>query len=78
MAPTAVEMPSVPVMSVQKVVTAAPPQGKTLAIGSLSTAQDGKYQALVSNLEQTGQVEKQMLDRLMDGGVSPAICLRKP
>jgi hypothetical protein len=37
-----------------------------LAIGSLSTAQDGKYQSLISELESTRQVEKQLLDRLID------------
>jgi len=37
-----------------------------LAIGSLSTAQDGKYQSLISELEGTRQVEKQLLDRLID------------
>lgn len=68
MAPTAVEVPSVPLRTVQKPVAAIPLTGNTLAIGSLSTAQDGKYQALVSALEQKGNVERQMLDRLMDGG----------
>lgn len=42
-----------------------------LAIGSLDTADDGKYQSLVSRLDaQSGQAaERQMLDRLVDGGI---------
>jgi hypothetical protein len=43
-------------------------EGPALAIGSLSTAKDGKYQSLISELEKERQVERQMLDRLMDGG----------
>ena len=46
--------------------TAKPP---ALAIGSLSTAQDGKYQSLISELESTHQVERQLLDRLVDQGI---------
>ncbi|TFK43228.1 Fe-S cluster assembly protein DRE2 [Crucibulum laeve] len=48
------------------VVAPVPAKGIALAIGSLSTAQDGKYQSLVSGLEATRQVEKQLLDRLVD------------
>jgi hypothetical protein len=43
-------------------------KGPALVIGSLSTAQDGKYQRIVSELEATRQVERQMLDRLLDRG----------
>jgi hypothetical protein len=43
-------------------------KGPALVIGSLSTAQDGKYQRVVSELEATRQVERQMLDRLLDRG----------
>jgi len=57
MAPVAVYPPSV--ISVQA-------KGPALVIGSLSTAQDGKYQRIVSELEATRQVERQMLDRLLD------------
>lgn len=48
-----------------------PPSAKppALAIGSLSTAQNGKYQSLISELEGTRQVEKQLLDRLIDQGI---------
>ncbi|KAJ7095115.1 Fe-S cluster assembly protein DRE2 [Mycena belliarum] len=45
---------------------AVPSKGPALAIGSLSTAQDGKYQALISDLESSRKVDKQMLDRLVD------------
>ncbi|KIK92469.1 hypothetical protein PAXRUDRAFT_829914 [Paxillus rubicundulus Ve08.2h10] len=49
------------------------PTGPLLAIGSLSTAQDGKYQALVANLNASAggkTVERQMLDRLVDGATT--------
>jgi len=51
------------------------PTGPLLAIGSLTTAQDGKYQALVSNLVANATdktVERQMLDRLIDGATTLA------
>ncbi|KAJ7688457.1 cytokine-induced anti-apoptosis inhibitor 1, Fe-S biogenesis-domain-containing protein [Mycena rosella] len=48
-------------------VAAVPSKGPALAIGSLSTAQDGKYQSLISDLESARKVDKQMLDRLVDG-----------
>ncbi|KIY45897.1 Fe-S cluster assembly protein DRE2 [Fistulina hepatica ATCC 64428] len=41
-------------------------KGKALAIGSPSTAQNGQFQTLVSDLEATRQVDKQMLDRLVE------------
>lgn len=43
-------------------------KGSALVIGSLTTAQDGQYQTLISTLEENRQVERQILDRLMDGG----------
>ena len=46
-----------------------PAKPPALAIGSLSTAQDGKYQSLISELEGTCIVEKQLLDRLIDQGI---------
>jgi anamorsin len=49
-------------------MTPVPSKGPALAIGSLVTAQDGKYQALISDLEGSRHVERQMLDRLLDGG----------
>lgn len=39
-----------------------------LVVGSLSTAEDGTYQALISDLESSRQVDKQLLDRLVDNG----------
>ncbi|KAJ3760257.1 cytokine-induced anti-apoptosis inhibitor 1, Fe-S biogenesis-domain-containing protein [Lentinula raphanica] len=64
MSPTAVDiMPSV-------VPAAVPSKGAALAIGSLSTAQDGKYQGLISDLEGSRTVERQMLDRLVDGATT--------
>ncbi|KAF9246991.1 cytokine-induced anti-apoptosis inhibitor 1, Fe-S biogenesis-domain-containing protein [Melanogaster broomeanus] len=49
------------------------PTEPLLAIGSLGTAQNGKYQALVSNLDASTSgknVERQMLDRLVDGATT--------
>lgn len=37
-----------------------------LAVGSLTTARDGQYQSLLSSLK--GEVERQMLDRIIDDG----------
>lgn len=65
MAPTAVYSETIPTAAGVAVV---PPKGPALAIGSLTTAEDGKYQSLVSTLGEAREVEKQMLDRLVDGG----------
>jgi hypothetical protein len=46
-------------------------KGPALVIGSLSTAQDGSYQALITDLEATRRVDKQLLDRLVDDGEAP-------
>lgn len=53
--------------------TVQPPtqaKGAALAIGSLSTAEDGQYQALISELGQNRRVDKQLLDRIVDEGMS--------
>jgi hypothetical protein len=71
MAPTALY--SAPVSSsgpAVENVAAISAKGPALAIGSLVTAQDGKHQSLIESLENNRQVERQMLDRLMDGGGS--------
>ncbi|KAG6838011.1 electron carrier [Arthromyces matolae] len=49
-------------------------KGPSLAIGSLSTAGDGKYQSLISELEANRQVDRLLLDRLVDQAttLSPA------
>jgi hypothetical protein len=44
-------------------------KGSALVIGSLTTAQDGKYQALISQLETTRHVDRLLVDRLVDGGM---------
>ena len=51
--------------------------GPALVIGSLATAQDGKYQSLITSLEETREVDRQMVDRLLDGGniLSILLCL---
>jgi anamorsin len=49
-------------------VAAVPAKGPTLAIGSLVTAGDRKYQSLIESLERNRLVERQILDRLVDGG----------
>jgi anamorsin len=71
MAPTAIYATPQPSLALQKAAltgTSAPPH-KSLVIGSLSSARDGKYQALISELEGDATVERQMLDRLVDGGM---------
>ncbi|OBZ70006.1 Fe-S cluster assembly protein DRE2 [Grifola frondosa] len=65
MAPSAVFISPLPSQDQHK-LAAAPMKGPALAIGCPATAQDGKYQSLISSLEQTRQVEKQMVDRLLD------------
>ncbi|KAI9466920.1 cytokine-induced anti-apoptosis inhibitor 1, Fe-S biogenesis-domain-containing protein [Lactarius psammicola] len=65
MAPVAI-YPSSPGENVSESTAYASTKGPALVIGSLSTAQDGKYQQVVSEMEVTRQVERQMLDRLLD------------
>jgi len=72
MSPTAVYTPSVDFSS-SSAQSATHFKGAALVIGSLSTAQDGKYQALISELESTRTVDKQLLDRLVDEGM-PQSC----
>ena len=67
MAPVAI-YPSSPSANISMSTAYASAKGPALVIGSLSTAQDGKYQNVVSELEATRQVERQMLDRLLDRG----------
>ncbi|EIN10285.1 DUF689-domain-containing protein [Punctularia strigosozonata HHB-11173 SS5] len=71
MAPTAIYS-ATPVGEPHKVVAAIPTKGPALAIGSPATAQDGKYQTLVTELQGSREVEKQMLDRLIDSATTLA------
>ncbi|ETW83857.1 hypothetical protein HETIRDRAFT_381111 [Heterobasidion irregulare TC 32-1] len=66
MSPAAIYEPSTFHPDSSKTLAAVPVKGPALAIGSLATAQDGQYQSLVSELEESRQVDKQMLDRLVD------------
>lgn len=50
--------------------SAGPAKGLALAIGSPATALDGTYQSTITNLEESRNVDKHMLDRLLDGGKS--------
>lgn len=68
MAPVAI-YPSSPAVNISKSTEYDSVKGPALVIGSLSTAQDGKYQHVVSELEVTRQVERQMLDRLLDRAI---------
>lgn len=79
MAPTAIYTPSPSQITSEvkkSLMNASSPheivKGPVLAIGSLDTAQDGKYQSLLLRLDaQEGlTAERQMLDRLIDGGMS--------
>jgi len=63
MSPTAVYPESVNSAPIQS-------KGPALVIGSLATAQDGKYQSLIGSLEGNRQVDRQVLDRLMDGAAT--------
>ncbi|KAG6832889.1 electron carrier [Tricholoma furcatifolium] len=62
MSPTAVTLDSLPVPSSSK--------GTALVVGSLSTAGDGSYQSLISELEASRQVDRLLLDRLVDGATT--------
>ena len=54
--------------STSTIPAAVPLKGKALVIGSPATAADGRFQTLVTELEASRPVERQMLDRLVDGG----------
>jgi hypothetical protein len=69
---------STPVTSTALTADGVSSRRPVLAIGSLVTAEDGKYQSLIQSLEKNMQVERQMLDRLMDGGgFYPSVCFRR-
>ncbi|KAG9317247.1 cytokine-induced anti-apoptosis inhibitor 1, Fe-S biogenesis-domain-containing protein [Chiua virens] len=71
MAPIAVSATvSVPATSKPTGSAVTLPTGSVLVIGSLGTAQNGKYQALVASLDTNpsgNTIERQMLDRLIGG-----------
>ncbi len=72
MSPAAVYTTGVTTQYQQPLATKA--TGSILVIGSPSTARDGQYQTLITELENdAGTVEKQMLDRLVDAGASTGI-----
>ena len=68
MAPVAIEtFPSFTMTN--GAATSSPAQkAPALVIGSLNTAQDGSYMNTISALESSRKVERQMVDRIMDGG----------
>lgn len=47
--------------------------GQVLVVSSQDAAQDGSYQALVSELAARGKVDPQMVDRIVEGGASLAL-----
>lgn len=65
MAPTAIYSPPVP--SAPSDVSNVPPKNPALVIGSLSTAQSGRYQSVLESLNHR-DVERQLVDRITDGG----------
>jgi anamorsin len=71
MAPVAVDMSYSPL---PETLAAVPVKGNALIIGSLTTAQDGSYQALVEKLEAEQTVERQLVDRIADQGTTPRHC----
>ncbi len=58
-------------------LVAVPSKGPALAIGSPATAQDGKYQSLIKSLEVSREVERHMVDRLLDGGAHITVIRRR-
>jgi hypothetical protein len=76
MAPTAVTLPPDPIavpLKAQLHHQSNFEQQAALVIGSLATAQNGKYQNVISDLAEGGRgadnVERQLLDRILDGGM---------
>ncbi|KAG7449409.1 DUF689-domain-containing protein [Guyanagaster necrorhizus] len=63
MSPTAVYSAYVP-------PAPTPVKGPALAVGSPATALDGQYQSMVMELEASRKVDRQMLDRIVDGATS--------
>ncbi|KAG7097248.1 electron carrier [Marasmius oreades] len=70
MPPTAVDITPTTSTFIDTRTTSSTVKGRALVIGSLSTAQDGKYQSMINELEGSRTVERQMLDRLVDGATS--------
>lgn len=66
MAPSAIFYP--PSTPIQEPSSTAALKGSALVIGSLSTAEDGRYQSVLESLEHR-DVERQLIDRLVDGGM---------
>ncbi|KAF8489127.1 DUF689-domain-containing protein [Gautieria morchelliformis] len=64
MAPSAIFYP--PGTPMQEALPTTSLKGPALVIGSLSTAQDGRYQSVLKSLEHR-DVERQLVDRLVDG-----------
>ncbi|TFL05883.1 cytokine-induced anti-apoptosis inhibitor 1, Fe-S biogenesis-domain-containing protein [Pterulicium gracile] len=62
MSPAAVYTPSVSL----KIAEPMSLKGQALAIGSLSTAGNGKYQSVIGNLETSRNVDRLLLDRIVD------------
>ncbi|KAL1742900.1 Fe-S cluster assembly protein DRE2 [Schizophyllum fasciatum] len=56
--------------STSAIPAAVPLKAKALVIGSPATAADGRFQTLVTELEASRAVERQMLDRLVDGATT--------
>lgn len=52
------------------VAPAASAAAPILVVGTQAAAADGSYQALITELSARGQVEMQMVDRIVDGGES--------
>ncbi len=69
MAPVAIETsPSYTMTNGAATTSPSSQKAPALVIGSLNTAQDGSYMNTISALESSRKVERQMVDRIMDGG----------
>jgi len=70
MAPTATFLQTSPSVETP---TGKPIERRSLVVGSLTTARDGSYQSLISDLAAHGEeVEKHLLDRIVDNAASLA------
>ncbi|EKM59157.1 uncharacterized protein PHACADRAFT_249411 [Phanerochaete carnosa HHB-10118-sp] len=70
MSPAAIYTAPVATTESQKVLAAVPVKGPALCIGSPASAADGRYQTIITQLEETRNVDKYMLDRLLDGATT--------
>lgn len=77
------DMHGTPTPAVEPSATAPAPAASSspadiLVVASQAAAQDGSYQALVTELSGKGKVEMQMVDRIVEGGESHQLLVGLP